>query len=1572
MGTKRLSWNPFETLSSKGKSDSKLQPGGKISRDPSPSPAMTAQSERERDSRREEDRRSERETLKMRDKARSKETDPRDRYYGRDRAPALRPREGEREWRERERRQGEDRSRNGRLLSNLEKLAMRDVESAAKKGDTFPKMRKRSADRGTGTPSNAEVDEEERGELRRRDGPRRAEPDDWERERERARRRERHRERERDEVRSRGKEEGKYTLGRPVIEEEFRKRERYRDGDDGFKGGTRERGHSLDRRDRDAGRKREKPRPNMGEREASVPSPHNPRLIYSDRNDRAVTPRGEGRRDIRSEGDSDERERKRERVKHKERQEWTYQHSRSEGDDAGRMQRERYQDRQGHWEEDRQRYRDGDREADRSRRNGAKKDEARYREVDRRIEREGGGLKERVTDLKYDKREGDSNRQHEQRTGREVKEGEGDLRRDDKIELRSRSETHPRGPPRVQSSGEWSSDVDCDVRYRRYRDGNEDRESGRDRTAGNDRDVERQRYTAAERSQREERRHERQDRVRGEMTARRRMWLEPQRGKNSKGEFVDTERHAMRKERRSSEGERSKESGGEWEREGRRVKEEPDEKHLDKSRYRGRQEGRNGQRGDGEREGLGVSVDGEEEVQREVEKGGIEHQSDGDGGTERGLERETDHTEGSDREEERGSRSENEGGGSETGWSHGRMPSAEDGFVTVSSGGDEEDEKEEEGEFEDCPEFWEGAPNGRSPVAVEGCEGDTERGTGKEEADDDEEEKEKQKKYVFCVIGKTSPRSEATETSLSQPDHTGGGVERGNLNKDIPNDCGEEAAQRPHRDLSGSDDCPIIIIQDTEINSGFDPPGEEWPATGETTREDVRHTVELRNKVEHPIAIKRDSRTEKLLTEWREKNRDGVEEEEEQTTPDLSNPYGDVCSRLDMKQIQPILEAINAAAMSPEEVEAIRIRMSGTWSMSEEPKRHSQAPHLKWANNVVREILGPSEQNTVAEPPIKNDNGRQQEAAEAPVSKVGTGERHSEPQLEEEEPLEAEGLRDDDEDDKSKSWGEVELRNVLDTIDRRKRNSRFFNTAQLYQQYSEAAQNIEIKRQARSDVVSVYGDSIPSPSPSPPPACRPLPPIPPVPHPHSLLQVGPVTSVRNLPLPEPPKSESRPPSPRLSISLSQSATLWRELPGVQDSAELEKLTDDQRRLQEVRFEVVTSEASYCRSLDIVVEHFVQSKPLGALLTTQERNWLFSRLADVRAISHSFLSKLEERVETDIMQFTVCDIIARHCQRFKMVYVPYLTNQSYQDATYQRLMNENPGFRRNVERLERSPVCQRLPLRSFLVLPFQRITRIKLLVQNIVKRTTPGTAAATQAIKSLKLLEKLIQQSNDSITEMKSIESLVSLNAKVDFEGRTLPLISQSRRLVREGPLTELMDNCQKETERSVYLHLFNDYLLLSLLKEGGRFTVIDHCPVSDVRAENFGFKLHSLQKNLFRLHMTHRSPVLRTDTQSDKLRWMSALSRKNPEIDFLGVKDLPQMQCIRAIVSQQPDELSLEKADIIQVHQQSSDHWVQGIRLSDRHHGWVPESHLETITNPKVRQRNLEDALKLTTATAAV
>lgn len=125
--------------------------------------------------------------------------------------------------------------------------------------------------------------------------------------------------------------------------------------------------------------------------------------------------------------------------------------------------------------------------------------------------------------------------------------------------------------------------------------------------------------------------------------------------------------------------------------------------------------------------------------------------------------------------------------------------------------------------------------------------------------------------------------------------------------------------------------------------------------------------------------------------------------------------------------------------------------------------------------------------------------------------------------------------------------------------------------AQLYQQYSEAAQNFEILRQSRSDALSVCENTASSPASSPLPVRRPLPPLPPVPHPHSLSHTGSLPTAKLLPLPELPKTEGRPSSPRSSISLSQLTTLWRDLPTVSNNPELQKLTEDQRRLQEVGF-----------------------------------------------------------------------------------------------------------------------------------------------------------------------------------------------------------------------------------------------------------------------------------------------------------------------------------------------------------------------------------------------------------------
>ena len=90
--------------------------------------------------------------------------------------------------------------------------------------------------------------------------------------------------------------------------------------------------------------------------------------------------------------------------------------------------------------------------------------------------------------------------------------------------------------------------------------------------------------------------------------------------------------------------------------------------------------------------------------------------------------------------------------------------------------------------------------------------------------------------------------------------------------------------------------------------------------------------------------------------------------------------------------------------------------------------------------------------------------------------------------------------------------------------------------------------------------------------------------------------------------------------------------------------------------------------------------------------------------------------------------------------------------------------------------------------------------------------------------SINLEPRLLHQATASVEENKLSHPEITcqhhhpLSSDV-FLFQTLPLISQSRRLVREGPVTELMDFSLKETERNIYLHLFNDYLLLSQQKE---------------------------------------------------------------------------------------------------------------------------------------------------------
>uniref|UniRef100_A0A8C5KD24 Rho guanine nucleotide exchange factor 15 n=1 Tax=Jaculus jaculus TaxID=51337 RepID=A0A8C5KD24_JACJA len=303
-------------------------------------------------------------------------------------------------------------------------------------------------------------------------------------------------------------------------------------------------------------------------------------------------------------------------------------------------------------------------------------------------------------------------------------------------------------------------------------------------------------------------------------------------------------------------------------------------------------------------------------------------------------------------------------------------------------------------------------------------------------------------------------------------------------------------------------------------------------------------------------------------------------------------------------------------------------------------------------------------------------------------------------------------------------------------------------------------------------------------------------------------------------------------------------TLWQELPAVRSSGLLETLSPQERRMQESLFEVVTSEASYLRSLRLLTDTFVLSQALRDTLTPRDHHTLFSNVQRVQGVSERFLGTLLSRVRASPHISDLCDVVHSHAVGPFSVYVDYVRNQQYQEETYSRLMDTNVRFSAELRRLQSLPKCERLPLPSFLLLPFQRITRLRMLLQNILHQTEEGSSRQENAQKALGAVSKIIERCSAEVGRMKQTEELIRLTQRLRFHKvKALPLVSWSRRLELQGELTEL--GCRRGgvlfTSRPRFtplcLLLFSDLLLITQPKSGQRLQVLDYAHRSLVQAQ---------------------------------------------------------------------------------------------------------------------------------------
>ncbi|XP_026154885.1 ephexin-1 [Mastacembelus armatus] len=443
---------------------------------------------------------------------------------------------------------------------------------------------------------------------------------------------------------------------------------------------------------------------------------------------------------------------------------------------------------------------------------------------------------------------------------------------------------------------------------------------------------------------------------------------------------------------------------------------------------------------------------------------------------------------------------------------------------------------------------------------------------------------------------------------------------------------------------------------------------------------------------------------------------------------------------------------------------------------------------------------------------------------------------------------------------------------------------------------------------------------------------------------------------------------------------SRSLSLWQNLEAVQASGLLTQLPQREIIMQEAMFELVTSEASYYKSLEILETHFLRNPVLINTLSHSDTHFLFSNIEEVMKASERFLMDLEHRIEKSILISDVCDIVYCHAVEHFSVFIKYVINQVYQEQNYRRILEGNQAFREAMATLENHPRVRGLSFTSFLILPFQRITRLKLLVQNILKKAEENSDREANAIKAHQQLERIVKECNEGVRKMSRTEELISIEKTLEFKSKSVPIISHSRWLLKKGEVQLMAGPKSTRTMRSrrlyqpLYLFLFNNLLLVTKRSSSGdKFQVLDSCTRAMLRTEDLKDQGQMLA-NVFNLKLLENqeerqvSYMLKTSSMSDKLRWMCALT-PNRRTRFMSTSahqtDSPQVQCIQSYSSQESDELSIEMADVLNLLERTDDDWMMGERLHDGERGWFPSRVVEEIQSKEVRAQNLREAFRI-------
>ncbi|EUB59713.1 Rho guanine nucleotide exchange factor [Echinococcus granulosus] len=318
---------------------------------------------------------------------------------------------------------------------------------------------------------------------------------------------------------------------------------------------------------------------------------------------------------------------------------------------------------------------------------------------------------------------------------------------------------------------------------------------------------------------------------------------------------------------------------------------------------------------------------------------------------------------------------------------------------------------------------------------------------------------------------------------------------------------------------------------------------------------------------------------------------------------------------------------------------------------------------------------------------------------------------------------------------------------------------------------------------------------------------------------------------------------------------------WSEMPEVLSGNLVASLTRHEIQLQEAMFEVITSEASYYRSLQVLIEHFYSAPEFDCSRSAPTSMEVPSSGAEndndntpaqgnegrTSCPSSGLGGYSRAGSVSTSMEATAVPVM-------KSVLSPTEKHHLFSNVLLICMASESrrEDFQKAIARMHAHPEVGKNRLDSFLALPMQRLTRLKLLVEVIQKlqmavisdseedvvtgsteTMTPGECEGSRRMKitpqqlenssiALRELKRLLSESESEKQLMDEKARLLALSSALEFPENVKRIAISDKRLVKEGELKSassdgkaavLLKKLGRKKPETFYLILFHDLLM---------------------------------------------------------------------------------------------------------------------------------------------------------------